>query len=232
MSADSELILSSSTSNHSSFFGSSSSGGFSTPFGSELGSSESEDGEFIAQLTQQMAECMFQEEEEEGMHEKDLNSIPNSVFHEDFESIQHKQRHNKTEQYYMQNRGIGHGRKGQNGFGMQAFFLGGSGSRNGSSGTGVFFPRVNNDPTELKEKPGCSTVLIPTRVLQILELHFNKRLDPSAPPLSGGPGSRSESPKHKDGSTRSNGQQNRQSQLKNRPTNHVEEMQLPQEWTY
>lgn len=43
----------------------SSSSGFTSPFGSELGSSESEDGDFVAELSRQMAECMLQEDEEE-----------------------------------------------------------------------------------------------------------------------------------------------------------------------
>lgn len=44
---------------------SSSSSGFSTPLHSDLGSSEGDDADFIAELTRQMAECMLEEEEEE-----------------------------------------------------------------------------------------------------------------------------------------------------------------------
>ncbi|XP_057772391.1 uncharacterized protein LOC130991974 isoform X2 [Salvia miltiorrhiza] len=58
----------------------------------------------------------------------------------------------KTEQQYKQYRGIEWGGVGINGYsgsGMQAVFLGGSGTRIGSNGTGVFLPR---DPTELKNK--------------------------------------------------------------------------------
>lgn len=46
------------------------------------------------------------------------------------------------------------GAKMPNGSGMRAVFLGGARSKNGSSGTGVFLPRVNNDPAELKKKSG------------------------------------------------------------------------------
>lgn len=66
-----------------------------------------------------------------------------------------RKRTRKTEQDYMQYRGkewgIGVGRTGYSGPGMQAVFLGGSGSRSGSPGTGVFLPR---DPTDLKNKSG------------------------------------------------------------------------------
>ncbi|KAK6137756.1 hypothetical protein DH2020_028508 [Rehmannia glutinosa] len=256
----------SSSSNQSSPCGSSSSG-FSTPLYSDLGSSESfDDGDFIAELTRQMAERMLQDEDEDEDEEKDTvgnssvknnnlkngsNSGPASV--DDrippiqvyelknkspvrncrervkvSESAQQKQ-FQKTEHHYMQYRGrewgVGRGRKGYSGSGMQAVFLGGSGSRTGSTGTGVFLPRVTSDPTELKKKPGCSMVLMPTRVLQALELHFNRRHNSAAPPL-GGRGS----PNHscpKDESTISNGH----SQLENQSTNY-DEMQLPQEWTY
>lgn len=43
---------------------SSSSSGFSTPLHSDLGSSEGDNADFIAELTRQMAECMLEEEEE------------------------------------------------------------------------------------------------------------------------------------------------------------------------
>ncbi|KAI3461557.1 hypothetical protein Pfo_018220 [Paulownia fortunei] len=280
---------SSSSSNQSSPCDSSSSG-FSTPLYSDLGSFESEDGDFIAELTRQMAECMLQEEEENTVvnyvcedseasspvknnneqsyvHSGAIHNLENGIYSSPVcvddrippiqvyqlknqppvskqgpvcrgrrvkgtESAQQKQVQ-KTEQHYVQYRktewGIGHGRNGHSGSGMQAVFLGGSGSRSGSPGTGVFWPRVTSDPTELKKKPGCSMVLMPTRVLQALELHFNRRHDSTVPPLlSGG------SPNHscpKDESTTSNGLRNGHSQLENRPANH-DEMQLPQEWTY
>nr|XP_043618890.1 uncharacterized protein LOC122590782 isoform X2 [Erigeron canadensis] len=60
------------------------------------------------------------------------------------------------------------------GSGMRAIFLGGSGSRNVTGGTGVFLPRSATDATDhSRKKTGCSTVLVPTRVLQALEQHFN-----------------------------------------------------------
>ncbi|KAJ9548450.1 hypothetical protein OSB04_020993 [Centaurea solstitialis] len=66
--------------------------------------------------------------------------------------------------------------------GMRAIFLGGSGSRSMTGGTGVFLPRSATDATDQsRKKPGCSSVLVPTRVLQALEQHFNnmESLSPS-----------------------------------------------------
>ncbi|XAR66226.1 hypothetical protein NMG60_11012376 [Bertholletia excelsa] len=71
------------------------------------------------------------------------------------------------------------------GSGMRAVFLGGSGVKRGCAGTGVFLPRrFGNSPSESRKKPGCSTALLPERVVQAL----NKNLDhmtvqaPSQPP--------------------------------------------------
>lgn len=76
------------------------------------------------------------------------------------------------------NRGLMNGGKAYSGVhgssGMRAIFLGGSGSRSVTSGTGVFLPRSATDATDQsRKKPGCSTALVPTRVLQALEQHFN-----------------------------------------------------------
>ncbi|KAE9600360.1 hypothetical protein Lal_00046263 [Lupinus albus] len=65
----------------------------------------------------------------------------------------------------------------QNRPGMSAIFIGGSGSTNG--GTGVFFPRsgtthLPSQSTTKKQGKGCATVLIPSRVVQALQLHFNQ----------------------------------------------------------
>ncbi|KAI3490000.1 hypothetical protein L1887_45915 [Cichorium endivia] len=80
-------------------------------------------------------------------------------------------------------RPVGHGPSAsQVGSGMRAIFLNGPDSKNGSKGTGVFLPRSATDATaQRRKKPGCSTVLVPTRVLQALEQHFNnmESLSPS-----------------------------------------------------
>ncbi|KAL4297783.1 hypothetical protein GQ457_12G032560 [Hibiscus cannabinus] len=73
------------------------------------------------------------------------------------------------------------------GSGMRAVFLGGSdGVKRPSAGTGVFIPRRydnnnnnNNNHTnttihEPRKKPGCSTVLLPAKVVQALNLNFDE----------------------------------------------------------
>ncbi|KAI9156506.1 hypothetical protein LWI28_007749 [Acer negundo] len=71
---------------------------------------------------------------------------------------------------------------------MRAVFLGGSGGGGGGvkrecAGTGVFLPRrygnnnnntnnFNNNPHDSRKKLGCSTVLLPAKVVQALNLNF------------------------------------------------------------
>ncbi|CAK9199483.1 unnamed protein product [Sphagnum troendelagicum] len=59
------------------------------------------------------------------------------------------------------------------GSGMRAVFLGsGGGSGRESSGTGVFIPRCAGNGPELNRKPACSTtVLLPSRIVQALNLN-------------------------------------------------------------
>ncbi|CAJ1955658.1 unnamed protein product [Sphenostylis stenocarpa] len=69
----------------------------------------------------------------------------------------------------------------QGGAGMRALFLDGPGSR---GGTGVFLPRGGaSTPSEStnKQGKGCSTVLIPARVVQALQLHFDQMAATSGP---------------------------------------------------
>lgn len=131
-------------------------------------------------------------------------------------------------------RGGGKANPIKTGSGMQAIFLGRSGHRNDShsGGTGVFLPRgTNQHPTEPKKKSGCSTVLIPVRVLQALQLHFN-HMDASS--------SRSNicTPNHLDHDSKTRdllSEGLRQAtDIQLQPTNEMNthEMQLPQEWTY
>ncbi|KAK8550861.1 hypothetical protein V6N12_039544 [Hibiscus sabdariffa] len=117
----------------------------------------------------------------------------------------------------------------QGGSHMRAVFLNAPGSRNGSSGTGVFLPRgTGGTPTESRKKQGCATVLIPARVVQALKLHFEKtgvptRSNSSAFPLqydacvSGR--NNNIHPLHK-------------AQSKALPAMNLQETSLPQEWTY
>ncbi|KAA8539659.1 hypothetical protein F0562_026351 [Nyssa sinensis] len=60
------------------------------------------------------------------------------------------------------------------GSGMRAVFLGGSGVKRECAGTGVFLPRRYDNPTDSRKKPaGCSTALLPARVVQALNKNFS-----------------------------------------------------------
>lgn len=196
----------------------SSSSGFSTP--PDSGSLESEDGgNFIAELTRQMAECMLQEEEDSknyGCEVTELGIQRPAVTKQGHIGRGRRARGKKLSQHQKkllqkadQNYTTNTAAVGHTGSGMKAVFIG-PGSGYGSAGTGVFLPRtagVNAGlPTAGKKKSGCSMVLMPTRVLQVLELHFNRLQD--------------------------EGWRSRQGQLGNGAGNEEEKMQLPQEWTY
>jgi hypothetical protein len=57
--------------------------------------------------------------------------------------------------------------------GMRAVFLTPPGTKRERNGTGVFLPRPAGAPTEPKRKTGCSTVLVPARVVQALNLNLD-----------------------------------------------------------
>ncbi|KAI4324438.1 hypothetical protein MLD38_029930 [Melastoma candidum] len=76
-----------------------------------------------------------------------------------------------------------HGNINSNGgsAGMRTVFLGsGNGARRGSTGTGVFLPRHAGASPEPKRKQGCSTVLIPAKVVQALNLNCDE-MNPTGP---------------------------------------------------
>ncbi|KAL1545059.1 hypothetical protein AAHA92_21831 [Salvia divinorum] len=109
---------------------------------------------------------------------------------------------------------------------MRAIFLGGPRSRNAPFGTGVFLPRVTNNPVQQNKKSGLSTVLVPTRVLEALELHFTRFIDSDTPAAS----TCHSSPR--DERMRSEGRGNIHTKFEVEPPNKVDAMQiLPQEWT-
>ncbi|KAG6489155.1 uncharacterized protein LOC122005471 [Zingiber officinale] len=60
------------------------------------------------------------------------------------------------------------------GSGMRAVFLHTAGARKESAGTGVFLPRTAGNKFEPKKKSGCSTVLVPDRVVQALNLNLDE----------------------------------------------------------
>ncbi|KAK1270205.1 hypothetical protein QJS04_geneDACA007660 [Acorus gramineus] len=111
----------------------------------------------------------------------------------------------------------------QPGSGMRAVFLAGSGAKRESSGTGVFLPRRAGSPAESRKKSACSTVLLPARVVQALNLNLDDMV--TQPRFHGGFGFVLD-------------HESRNQSLNKRgpscpqppPTNH--EIRLPQEWTY
>ncbi|XP_059666343.1 uncharacterized protein LOC132312105 isoform X3 [Cornus florida] len=82
--------------------------------------------------------------------------------------VQHQNQHYQNQQH-------SHG-----GSGMRAVFLGGGGSggvKRECAGTGVFLPRRYGNPSDSRKKPaGCSTALLPARVVHAL----NKNLEDMA----------------------------------------------------
>ncbi|OEL36011.1 hypothetical protein BAE44_0002967 [Dichanthelium oligosanthes] len=57
--------------------------------------------------------------------------------------------------------------------GMRAVFLTPPGAKRERNGTGVFLPRPAGAPAEPKKKTGCSTILVPARVVQALNLNLD-----------------------------------------------------------
>ncbi|KAK9158925.1 hypothetical protein Scep_005499 [Stephania cephalantha] len=108
----------------------------------------------------------------------------------------------------------------QAGSGMRAVFLDGSGTRRECAGTGVFLPRTNRNP-EPRKKPGCSTVLLPARVVQALNLNFDDL---------GGAQTRYVNGLGPVGSNPAVSQQKRHYRPQQAHIKH--ELRLPQEWTY
>lgn len=102
--------------------------------------------------------------------------------------------------------------------GMQAVFLNGSGgAKRQCAGTGVFLPRRAGNPTEYRKRPGCSTVLVPAKVIQALEINAQ-----SQPYFS-----------HETIMARRNAALMAQQRLLNRPeVMRSQDLGLPQDWTY
>lgn len=61
---------------------------------------------------------------------------------------------------------------------MRAVFAGNPRAKRESAGTGVFLPRRVVPPMETRKKPGCTTVLLPARVVQALNLNLDDRSGP------------------------------------------------------
>ncbi|CAO1946588.1 unnamed protein product [Urochloa humidicola] len=108
--------------------------------------------------------------------------------------------------------------------GMRALFLTPPGAKRECAGTGVFIPRQAGAPAEPKKKPACSTVLLPARVVQALNLNVE---DLGARPIYPGGFALD----HDALVSRSNALL--ASRSSNLPaTAAAGELNLPQEWTY
>ncbi|XVE96967.1 hypothetical protein REPUB_Repub02eG0269800 [Reevesia pubescens] len=121
----------------------------------------------------------------------------------------------------------------QNGSGMRAVFLGNSTGKRKCSGTGVFLPRRVGAPTEPRKKPACSTVLLPARVVQALNLNIDEI---GAQPQIRHPRFNSSLTADSDAALRLRSGGNvfgNQKQRNFRPQQGINhELRLPQEWTY
>nr|GMC75821.1 uncharacterized protein LOC109191910 isoform X2 [Ipomoea batatas] len=137
------------------------------------------------------------------------------------------------------------------GSGMRAVFLGnpGGGAKRECSGTGVFIPRRTGNPSESRKKPVCSTVLLPDRVVQALNLNVaDSHSHPHHPPQGLQPrfNANAAAFTHDYDSTgaglrnhRNNGavlaqpkKHTPQGMANHYNHHHHHELRLPQEWTY
>lgn len=109
----------------------------------------------------------------------------------------------------------------QNGSGMRAVFLGAP--KKECAGTGVFLPRRVNTLPETRKKPACSTVLLPAKVVQALNLNFHDMGSPLPPYYESYTPDADANLRYRNGYQKRNlGPQ--------QGMNH--EIQLPQEWTF
>ncbi|KDP24529.1 hypothetical protein JCGZ_25093 [Jatropha curcas] len=119
----------------------------------------------------------------------------------------------------------------QGGSAMRALFLGNPGGKRECAGTGVFLPRRVGAPAETRKKPACSTVLVPARVVQALNLNLDNSGDqhPVLPRFNGNVNSG-----HDNGlRTRNRSAAVPYQKFNLRPQQEINsEVRLPQEWTY
>ncbi|GLT93021.1 hypothetical protein SLE2022_108280 [Rubroshorea leprosula] len=115
------------------------------------------------------------------------------------------------------------------GSGMRAVFLGGSGGvKRECAGTGVFLPRRYGNPPENRKKSGCSTVLLPAKVVHALNLNLDEINSLAQPYMTTGYASNQDSMMAK-----INAALLAQQKFSYRPEGRVnQDLLLPQEWTY
>ncbi|KAK4377640.1 hypothetical protein RND71_003936 [Anisodus tanguticus] len=111
----------------------------------------------------------------------------------------------------------------QSGSGMRAVFLGNPGPKRVCAGTGVFIPRRVGTQTETRKKQGCSTVLLPDRVVQALNLNLQAQVQPRCNNNGG-------VLKYRNNNVAV--EQQWRGLRSQPPASISQELQLPQEWTY
>ncbi|KAF3963081.1 hypothetical protein CMV_012490 [Castanea mollissima] len=120
-----------------------------------------------------------------------------------------------------------------NGSAMRAVFLANPGGRKESAGTGVFLPRRVDSPSDTRRKPGCSTVLVPARVVQALNLNVEGMMGGQAqvqPRFSANCTPDTDAVAMR---LRSNNAMPHHQRRNLRPQQEINhEIRLPQEWTY
>ncbi|KAK4345583.1 hypothetical protein RND71_035759 [Anisodus tanguticus] len=125
--------------------------------------------------------------------------------------------------------------------GMRAVFLGNQGPKRVCAGTGVFLPRrIGTTHTESRKKPGCSTVLLPDRVVQALNLNLGamdirqqNQVQARCYNVGSGltPGSGLKYPNNMAATTQQ-GRNVRTENTYSQPASMSQELLLPRDWTY
>ncbi|XP_038903110.1 uncharacterized protein LOC120089787 [Benincasa hispida] len=116
------------------------------------------------------------------------------------------------------------------GSGMRTLFLGTQGGKRECAGTGVFLPRHTTTQSEQRRKPACSTVLVPARVMQALNLNYDDICNqPHLHPVAGGRFDSKNDVLLRLEMNRG-GNYKKYNSRRGSPTEH--EIKLPQEWTY
>ncbi|KAJ6362945.1 hypothetical protein OIU78_003187 [Salix suchowensis] len=121
----------------------------------------------------------------------------------------------------------------QGGSGMRAVFLGNPGIKRECAGTGVFLPRQLGARTESRKKPGCSTVLLPAKVVQALNLNLEGMGAQAqfGPQFNGGFVTYSDAAVRVHHDNLLSHQKQQRSSSRSQPAMN-KEVRLPQEWTY
>ncbi|KAM7259325.1 hypothetical protein ACFE04_015066 [Oxalis oulophora] len=225
--------------------------------GSTETDSSEEGDDYMAQLTRHMTHSMFQEDDDtfneqysklHRLKQEQLMKQHHSLYNKNHVNVSPKlqstqrppRNFNKVRSFDNNINRLTNSQNGQwdapnPNNQMRTVILNGSTSGTRLGGTGVFLPRVvgnssgvGNSINESRKKPVCSTVLIPARVLQALQLHYDK-LDATSRSKSFGNTNRQGA---FEGGRSHMYTQEQEPQGRTLPTWNHQEIGLPQEWTY